>query len=225
MSAASNEAQPIEANVERSATFGAALAAIQAAERMYLHLGRVTASSCDYQEPALFCDEILKRALAVAELAGAEARARFFAWATDAAPRCKLLSVLACTDHLMRGESHLARMYAKRALSLNQNDLHAQALYRRCLRRRPSDPDLRGRFCDNPFDKLETHTRGEVYFCCPAWLPIPIGKPPDPVDRGDLELAGGSGHPQVDSRRQLSLLQSHALPETDRKQVAQGQRG
>jgi MoaA/NifB/PqqE/SkfB family radical SAM enzyme len=175
MSAASNEAQPIEANVETSATFGAALAAIQAAERMYLHLGRVTASSCDYQEPALFCDEILKRALAVAELAGAEARARFFAWATDAAPRCKLLSVLACTDHLMRGESHLARMYAKRALSLNQNDLHAQALYRRCLRRRPSDPDLRGRFCDNPFDKLETHTRGEVYFCCPAWLPIPIG--------------------------------------------------
>jgi hypothetical protein len=160
MSAASNEAQPIEANVETSATFGAALAAIQAAERMYLHLGRVTASSCDYQEPALFCDEILKRALAVAELAGAEARARFFAWATDAAPRCKLLSVLACTDHLMRGESHLARMYAKRALSLNQNDLHAQTLYRRCLRRRPSDPDLRGRFCDNPFDKLETHTRG-----------------------------------------------------------------
>jgi MoaA/NifB/PqqE/SkfB family radical SAM enzyme len=175
MSAATNEAQPTEADVQKPAPFGAALAAIQAAERIYLHLGRVTASSCDYHEPAVFCDEILKSALAGAAFAGAEARARFFAWATDAAPRCKLLSVLACTDHMMRAETRLARMYAKRALSLNQNDLHAQALYRRCSLRQPADPDLRGRFCDHPFDKLETHTRGEVYFCCPAWLPIPIG--------------------------------------------------
>jgi MoaA/NifB/PqqE/SkfB family radical SAM enzyme len=175
MSVATHEAGSIEADVEETALFGAALAVIRAAERTYLRIGRVTASSSDYQEPDVFCDELLRSVLAGATFAGAEARARFFVWATDAAPRCKLLPVLACTDHLVRGETRLARMYAKRALSVNQNDLHAQALYRRCLLRRPAAPDLHGRFCDNPFDKLETHTRGEVYFCCPAWLPVPIG--------------------------------------------------
>lgn len=175
MGAATKEAQSLEADAGKASPFGAALAVIRAAEPMYLRIGRVTASSGDYQEPAAFCDELLRSALAGAMFAGADARARFFAWAADAAPRCKLLPVLACTDHLVRGEIRLARMHAKRALSINQNDLHAQALYRRCLLRRPADPDLRGRFCANPFDKLETQPRGDVYFCCPAWLPIPIG--------------------------------------------------
>jgi MoaA/NifB/PqqE/SkfB family radical SAM enzyme len=175
MSVASKQTQATEADVEKTSRLEAALAVIRAAERIYLRIGRVTASSSEYRDPAAFCDELLQSALAGPTFAQAAARARFFVWAMQAAPRSKLLPVLACTDHLLRGESRVARMYAKRALSINQNDLHAQALYRRCSLRPSADPDLRDRFCDNPFDQLETDPRGDVYFCCPAWLPIPIG--------------------------------------------------
>ena len=36
-------------------------------------------------------------------------------------------------------------------------------------------PDLAGRFCSAPFESLETAPGGQAYFCCPAWLPAPIG--------------------------------------------------
>jgi MoaA/NifB/PqqE/SkfB family radical SAM enzyme len=174
-SAAPGEASAARAGVEKEALLASALAAIRAAERAYLRGGKVTASSPEYQDPAAFCDALLRSALTGATFAGAEARAHFFAWATDAAPKSKLLPVLACADLLGHGETRQARMYAERALGLNQNDLYAQALYQRCQIGKPAGPDLHGRFCSNPFDKVETHARGEVYFCCPAWLPVPIG--------------------------------------------------
>lgn len=222
MSTATSEARPNEAAVENAS--GAALATIRAAERTYLRIGRVTASSCDYREPAVFCAELLRSALAGAPFAEPEARARFFAWAMATAPRSKLLPVLACIDHLARGEARWARMYAKRALSVNQNDLHAQALYRRCFAREPDDPDLRSRFCANPFDKLETHTRGEVYFCCPAWLPIPIGN----LQTQSTEEIWNS--PAAQDIRKSILDGSYRYcsrmhcPKTDREQAAQGRR-
>ncbi|HEX5078877.1 MAG TPA: radical SAM/SPASM domain-containing protein [Geminicoccaceae bacterium] len=174
MGAASGTAQAAEAGIGEVA-FEAALAAIRAAERTYLRIGRVTASSDEYQDPAAFCEALTRTALDGTAFADTQARVRFFAWATDRAPRAKLLPVVACADLLAHAEARLARMYAERALGVNQNDLYAQALYDRCHPERPADPDLRGRFCSNPFDKLETLSRGEVYFCCPAWQPIPIG--------------------------------------------------
>jgi Radical SAM superfamily/Iron-sulfur cluster-binding domain len=175
MSAVPETANGGEAGIDDLAPWEATLAALRAAERTYLRIGRVTASSAEYQDPAAFCDALARSALSETAFAGAKARAGFFSWATDQAPRSKLLPVIACADLLAHGETRLARMYGERALGLNQNDLYAQTLYHRCQPGRSTEPELRGRFCANPFDKLETLSRGEVYFCCPAWQPIPIG--------------------------------------------------
>ena len=60
-----------------------------------------------------------------------------------------------------------------------QNDLYVQSLYQRAhhdISAAPNDesafPHL---FCRAPFQNIETNPNGDVFFCCPAWLPKPIG--------------------------------------------------
>ena len=153
-------------------TFGVVLSRLLAEETGYLRLGELTESAADHEEPESFCHRLVEAALLTLGNTSAK-RARFFAWALAEAPRSRLVPVLASQNHLDRGDRPAARRAAEWALSLNQNDLYAQRLYRRALGQ--PEPDLAGRFCANPFDKLETHPKGKVYFCCPAWLPIPIG--------------------------------------------------
>lgn len=35
--------------------------------------------------------------------------------------------------------------------------------------------DLKGRFCRNPFEKVEIHANGKMYNCCPGWTDLPLG--------------------------------------------------
>ena len=35
--------------------------------------------------------------------------------------------------------------------------------------------NLKGRFCQNPFQQYDLDTQGNVYVCCSRWLPTPIG--------------------------------------------------
>jgi pyruvate-formate lyase-activating enzyme len=143
------------------------------ADKTYVRLGRLTESDPEYQDPESFCRSLLEEVLPSAQFPGPE-RDRFFAWAKTKASRSRLLPVLASTDWLDRGGHRTAAVRATEwAISLNQNDLYAQRLYR--LARGLAEPDLRGRFCSHPFDNLELYPRGEVRFCCPAWLPAPIG--------------------------------------------------
>jgi MoaA/NifB/PqqE/SkfB family radical SAM enzyme len=157
------------------ARFRTMLERLLAAEPDYLRLGRLTESAPGYLEPRAFCRKLLASLRRDGALGEPEERARFFAWAERQKPRSRLLPVLAAEDHLERGDPASARSRAEQALSLNQNDLHAQDLYRRTQVDPPPEPDLRGRFCSHLFDNLETTPGGQAYFCCPAWLPVPIG--------------------------------------------------
>jgi MoaA/NifB/PqqE/SkfB family radical SAM enzyme len=164
------------ASVEQErALFSLRLGRLLAAERDYLRFGRLTESAPGYIEPGTFCRQLLDSLRREHVLGEPGMRARFFAWAEKQKPRSRLLPVLAAEDDLERGQTASARSRAERALSLNQNDLHAQDLYRRAQVDPPPEPDLRGRFCSHPFDNLETSPGGQAYFCCPAWLPVPIG--------------------------------------------------
>lgn len=168
-----------------AAVFRDALAAIRQRDPVYANGIRVTESDAAYVDPRRFCDETLALSLAHRCFLQIRCRRQFFAWASEAAPESRLLPVLACHDHVARGAISSARRFAQRALYLNQDDLYAQSLYRRCHPELPAELDLRGKFCSRPFEMLETQTRGRVFFCCTAWLPIQIGnlsaKTPDEI--------------------------------------------
>jgi MoaA/NifB/PqqE/SkfB family radical SAM enzyme len=40
---------------------------------------------------------------------------------------------------------------------------------------RSGDDDLRDKFCYRPFGQFEMHENGNVFLCCPTWLPGPAG--------------------------------------------------
>jgi MoaA/NifB/PqqE/SkfB family radical SAM enzyme len=84
-----------------------------------------------------------------------------------------LLAALARAD-LAAGSFASAAALLRRALAREANILHLQALYRRATgAEEPSE--AASRFCSAPFESLETAPGGDAYFCCPAWLPVPIG--------------------------------------------------
>lgn len=37
------------------------------------------------------------------------------------------------------------------------------------------EPDLKGMYCNHPWEWLEVQANGNVYMCCATWLPVPIG--------------------------------------------------
>lgn len=168
-------AAPGPVPADEIAIFSGALAAILRHGPAYSKGIRVTASDPAYVDPRRFCDEALSEALGHRAFLQTRLRRAFFDWAAHEAPTSRLLPVLACHDYLARGEILSARRFAQRAVYLNQDDLYAQHLYRRCHPELPAEPDLKGKFCSQPFERLETQSRGRVFFCCTAWLPIPIG--------------------------------------------------
>ena len=85
-----------------------------------------------------------------------------------------LLLVIGALDATERGDQPLAVRRSSRALALDSNNLHVQAIARQASG--VKEPSLEGRFCRAPFQNIETAPDGGVYFCCPAWLPVPIGR-------------------------------------------------
>jgi sulfatase maturation enzyme AslB (radical SAM superfamily) len=203
--------------------FGAALAVIREREPIYAKGGRVTESNPAYIVPRCFCDETLAEALCDKVFLQTRVRRSFFDWASAQAPESRLVPVLACHDQLARGEIPRARKFAQRALYLNQDDLYAQTLYRRCHPELPPEPDLRGKFCSRPFETLETQSRGRVFFCCTAWLPTPIGnlsaKNPDEIWNSstaqDIRRSILDGSYRYCSRMHCPRLTADDLPRTD----------
>lgn len=165
--------------------FHDALTNIRSREVTYARGTRVTDSHPAYIEPKRFCDDTLAEALIDKVFLQTHVRRTFFDWANGQISDSRLIPILACHDCIARGEVSRARVFAHRALYLNQDDLYAQILYRQCHPELPPEPDLRGKFCSRPFDSLETQSRGRVFFCCTAWLPIAIGnlsaKTPDQI--------------------------------------------
>lgn len=152
------------------AHFGQALAQVTAARRRYVALNREIADGPGPSPAEAFADGFLDALLAAA---GPAERTRFLAWAAERPVPCVFALVLATLDALRRGALTEAAGLAQRAGLLLPNDLLVQRLSQRASGRQ--EADLAGRFCRAPFESLETAPGGDVHFCCPAWLPVPIG--------------------------------------------------
>jgi hypothetical protein len=104
----------------------------------------------------------------------------FVAWAQQMAKPPRLLHVLAARAAALEEDWPRVFHHAKTATGMSQRDTFAQRLF---LRARGSieDPaatvadDLSEFFCPEPFETFELRPDGDVYTCCPAWLPVPIG--------------------------------------------------
>ncbi len=147
-------------------------------------------------------------------------RTRFFdALAAQPAPDIFGL-VLGCLDALAAGDHARASDRARAAAARLTNDLFIQELLRRA-ERRPA-LDLADRFCRAPFQSLETAPGADVHFCCPAWLPVPIGNlnraSPDEIWNSPaaqaIRASIHDGSYRFCSRTHCAHLSSRSLPRT-----------
>ena len=69
-------------------------------------------------------------------------------------------------NHLKQLKLRLSNRLAQLVPEFNRKDVSG-ALNR--------DVSTRGRFCSNPFEQLDVYENGNVYACCSAWLPVPLG--------------------------------------------------
>jgi pyruvate-formate lyase-activating enzyme len=166
--------------------FKPALLTIQAARSRYIAINKLTVASPDYEDPGAFVMALRARLFPDEGQWPEALQEAFFDWAAGERPPCKLALVMAAIDALERGRREEAVERARRALTLIQNNLHIQKVYRKALG--AAEPPLEGRFCRAPFENIETAPGGEVYFCCPAWLPVPIGR----LGHGDAEAVWNS---------------------------------
>ena len=136
-----------------------------AADASYRHSNRLTRGAAGWRDPEAILDEAL---------GDADPNASHLRSAAQAPrPPVTLLASLARAD-LAAGAIEAAIALLRRALTREANNLHLQALLRRATG--ASDPPaLASRFCSAPFETLETAPGGDAYFCCPAWLPVPLG--------------------------------------------------
>jgi MoaA/NifB/PqqE/SkfB family radical SAM enzyme len=117
-----------------------------------------------------------------AEYTGFDAIACLRAFAETESKRASPLIALAL-ECRASGERSLAVEAMATALSINHWDLYTQNLSAEISAWAEDKPNphvatevyLKGRFCTYPFEMLETTPNGDVYVCCPSWLPVPIG--------------------------------------------------
>jgi hypothetical protein len=141
------------------------LVPFRAADPAYKLSSRVTRGDPRWQSP----DALLDAALGATSPDDPTLRTA----ASRHAPPLTLLAALARAD-LAAGRTAEAEALISRATARDANHLHLQALQRRAAGT-GEPPGLAHRFCAAPFENLETNPGGAVYFCCPAWLPVPIG--------------------------------------------------
>jgi len=100
-------------------------------------------------------------------------------------PNCVHALVVRAEIAMAKGRIAEAISDLKSALAIRYDDLHAQRLLIEAYRllppaARPPEIEtalnsLEGRFCNKPFSHFETTPSGDVYVCCPSYLPLPIG--------------------------------------------------
>ncbi|MCB1884125.1 MAG: radical SAM protein [Geminicoccaceae bacterium] len=169
-------------SAEETEAFDAAFACVHGARMAYVVLNARTRSHPDYVDPEGFIDGVCTAAFADRALWTPERVDRFWRHVEGRDPPAKFALVAASLHALRRGERARAGASAKRALALLQNDLFLQSIHRRATRPEADDEGLKERFCRVPFENLETAPNGDAYFCCPAWLPVPIGN----IEDGDV---------------------------------------
>lgn len=134
----------------------------------YRNANNLTASHPDYVAPA----DIIETALRSIEN---PPRAEFLnALQAQDAPSV-FTRIVAASLALEAKDYPLAEKLSLRAMASAANDLHLQSMVLKARARGGEVPSLVGKFCPAPFENLETAPGNNAYFCCPAWLPAPIG--------------------------------------------------
>ena len=98
---------------------------------------------------------------------------------SSAKPLPRVLLVILARRALAAGDAPAAMRLSLAALAREQRDLVAQDVYlkaRHAAGEGPAPVDPRGRFCPKPWRELELRPDMSAHACCPAWLPVPIGK-------------------------------------------------
>jgi hypothetical protein len=147
-------------------------------------------------------------------------REAFFRWIAAGPAPCVLALVLGAIDALDRGRPEQAADCARLASKRLANDLFIQKLGR--LAAGEGEADLTGRFCRAPFEAIETAPGGDVHFCCPAWLPVPIGNLDDSTPEAiwnspaaqAIRASIHDGSYRYCSRVHCAHLSSDSLPRT-----------
>jgi pyruvate-formate lyase-activating enzyme len=213
------EATDDDLTPERLARFEGALRAIEGWTSAYLDLNEMTAIGPGYVRPEDLLHKVAATAFPALDGWAGDEVAAVLLWAENRKRVSRLALAIGIVDALARGNDADARRRADRLLPLWHNNLHVQALHRRAHGK--TAPDLGERFCRAPFEALETAPDGNVYFCCPAWLPVPIGR----LDNASADRIWNSptaqeirrsihdGDYSYCSRMHCPHLSTHSLPE------------
>ena len=184
---------------------------------------RLTASSPDYVDARPFCDSVLAEALSDKRFLNVKERASFFDWSSAKCGRKSLFPVLAAHDLLLRGDTKRALHHLSLAMSLDQEDIYAQEMWFEA-RGEPVQPiDSSRYFCTNPFERIESASRNRLMFCCPAWLPVPVGSLDDDTAEAvwnsaaaqDIRASIHDGSYRYCSRMHCPMLSENKLPRVE----------
>lgn len=201
--------------------FHDALKTIRASEPSYIVLNKQAAIEPGFVGSEEFAEGIYAHLFANPTIWTKTELVDFFYWAVDRSPPCKFALVLATMNALKDGDFEQAARYSRKAFLQLPEDLFIQKLDQFAARRK--EPDLADRFCRVPFESIETAPGGDVHFCCPAWLPVPIGN----LDKNTHEQIWNSptaqairqsihdGSYRYCSRAHCAHLSSNSLPRKD----------
>jgi sulfatase maturation enzyme AslB (radical SAM superfamily) len=203
------------------AHFDDALKAIKSSERPYIILNKQAAIEPGFVGSEEFAERAYAHLFANPIIWTKSELADFFRWAVDRNPPCKFALVLATMNALKDGDLERAARCSREAFLQLPEDLFIQKLDQLAARRK--EAVLVDRFCRVPFESIETAPNGDVHFCCPAWLPVPIGN----LDKNTHEQIWNSptaqavrqsihdGSYRYCSRVHCAHLSSNSLPRRD----------
>ena len=164
--------------------FHAALGRLLAAEPRYERAVKAPVEAGE--TPEALIDRLRGELAELCALDDADQWRAFVEWAARQGRAPRLLHVLAAVVAESEGETLAALRHVETAVAIDHRDRFAHALYARA-RSGCEGPavaaveDLSPFFCAKPFEEFEVRANGDVYTCCSAWLPVPIGN----LGRGD----------------------------------------
>ncbi len=112
---------------------------------------------------------------------GADRALRFAKWVNRSENFVQIIAVAAALIALRRHAFDLAGSLARRANTVDHRDLLAQRIELAAAEHAADmkldvDGWLATRFCNHPFEEIETRSNQDVHSCCSAWLPTPLGR-------------------------------------------------
>ena len=161
---------------EVPAHFHQALDAIAASEPHFIMLNRKAAIDPGFVSPEEYAEKAYASLFADPTVWTGNELTRFFRWAVDRDSPRKFALVLATMNALRDGDFERAAKYSRKAFLLLPDNLFIQKLDRLATRRNHGENRIwRSAFAAYLSKSIETVPDGNVHFCCPAWLPVPIG--------------------------------------------------